>query len=259
MKKILLIEDNIELADNFSILLKEKGFDVRPAYNGADGLKISLDDKPDIVLCDIMLPDLNGYKLLAELKKVMKNDMPIFIFITAKTQRQDLRKGMVLGADDYLTKPFSFEELIEAINTQSEKRTNQKISRTENEKQRPSIKENNKQVLNYSDYFFFDDKKNPGFYPVNSIVLIKSMKDYTQLILSDEKKFVIRKPMKYWENKLPPEKFLRVHRQTILNIDFIKKVEPISSNRYVLKLKSIRTQIEVSQRFSKKLKEIGRI
>lgn len=259
MKKILLIEDNAELADNFSILLKEKGFEVQPAYNGADGLKYSLEDKPDIVLCDIMLPDLNGYKLLAELKKVMKTEMPIFIFITAKTQRQDLRKGMVLGADDYLTKPFSFEELMEAINTQLEKRANQKNNTNKNARQYKFKKENNKQALNYSDYFFFDDKKNPGFQPVSSIVLIKSMKDYTQIILSDDKKFVMRKPMKYWENKLPQEKFLRVHRQTILNIDFIEKVEPISSKRYVLKLKSVRAQIEVSQRFSKKLKEIGRL
>lgn len=256
MKKILLIEDNRELADNFALLLRDKGFEVICSYSGTNGLEILLENKPDLILCDIMLPDISGYKLLSELKKLNNIDLPIFIFITAKTQRQDFRKGMELGADDYITKPFTFEELVRSINVQLSKRKNfstEKNTDYESQTGRSGKKET---VLNYNDYIFFDDKKNPGFYPVHTIILIKSMKDYTRVSLLGDKKFILRKPMKYWENRLPLDKFIRVHKQTIVNLDFIERVEAISSNRYNLKIRSLVEEVEVSQRFSKTIREI---
>jgi DNA-binding LytR/AlgR family response regulator len=256
MKKILLIEDNIELAGNFSLLLEDRGFIVYCASSGIDGLKLFSEKKIDLILCDIMLPDINGYKILQEMNKLKKKELPVFIFITAKTQRQDFRKGMEIGADDYLTKPFTFEELLTAINVQFEKRKSLKGQTGENEIYRETVDDNSERTLNYNDYFFFDDKKNPGFHAVNTIVLIKSLKDYSQIILSDGKKILIRKSMKYWENKLPSKKFSRVHKQAIINLDFIEKVEPISSNRYSIKLTSVNGKIDVSQRYSKKLKKL---
>ena len=256
MKKILLIEDNRELADNFTLLLKDKGFDVVCSYTGSNGLELFLESKPDLILCDIMLPDISGYKFLGELKKLNNVELPIFIFITAKTQRQDFRKGMELGADDYITKPFTFEELIKSINAQFSKRKNV-FSKADANTREADLKKGSKEtILNYNDYIFFDDKKNPGFYPVNSIIIVKSMKDYTRISLSDDKKFILRKPMKYWETRLPSEKFLRVHKQTIVNIDYIESVEAISSNRYNLKIRSLAEEVEVSQRFSKVIRDL---
>ena len=256
MKKILLIEDNRELADNFTILLRDKGFDVVSSYSGSSGLELYLENKPDLILCDIMLPDISGYKFLTELKKLNNVDLPVFIFITAKTQRQDFRKGMELGADDYITKPFTFEELVKSINAQFNKRKNISVKTEVLQEEHSQRHEDKETVLNYNDYIFFDDKKNPGFYPVNSIILVKSMKDYTRITLSGDKKFILRKPMKYWENRLPDDKFIRIHKQTIVNIEYIEKVEAISSNRYNLKIRFINEDVEVSQRFGKTIRDI---
>jgi len=256
MKRILLIEDNVEMAGNFSLLLEDRGFVVYCAHSGTEGLKLFSEIKIDLILCDIMLPDINGYKILLEMNKLKKKELPVFIFITAKTQRQDFRKGMEIGADDYLTKPFTFEELLTAINVQFEKRKNLKGQISVKDDYIETVNDNLEKVLNYNDYFFFDDKKNPGFYPVNSIILIKSLKDYSQITLSGVKKLLMRKPMKYWDSKLPSQKFCRVHKQAIINLDFIEKVEPISSNRYSIKLTSCNGKIEVSQRYSKKLNKM---
>lgn len=258
MKRILLIEDNVELAGNFSLLLEDRGFVVYCAHSGVEGLKIFSEKMVDLILCDIMLPDINGYKILQEMNKLKKKELPVFIFITAKTQRQDFRKGMEIGADDYLTKPFTFDELITAINMQFEKRKNLKGQISEKDDLNEIINNDAEKVLNYNDYFFFDDKKNPGFYPVNSIILIKSLRDYSQITLAGAKKLLMRKSMKYWDSKLPSQKFCRVHKQVIINLDFIEKVEPISSNRYSIKLTSCNDKIEVSQRYSKKLNNMIR-
>lgn len=254
MKKVLIIEDNFELSENITLLLKESGYKVAAANNGLNGLKIIASGKPDLILCDIMLPDISGYKLLVELRKVNYIEQPVFIFITAKTQRQDLRKGMELGADDYLTKPFTFKELTNSINAQFEKR--KKLS------PKPSgslaKKSNNKKSnFSYDDHLFLQDKKNPGFYPINNIIYIKSYKDYTQLVLSTEKKVYQRKPMIYWETNLPAQKFVRIHRQTIVNVDFIDEIKKISSGRYSIKIKVLNAVLLVSQRYGKKFKTLS--
>lgn len=253
-KRIVLIEDNGEIAQNVSLLLRDSGYEVYSYHLGAEGLKSIIEHKPEIILCDIMLPDISGYKIFNEVKKLNKQKPPIFIFITAKTQRDDLRKGMELGADDYLTKPFTFNELMNSIKVQIKKR-----ERIENISVNDNHVVNKKEtgdVLYYDDYFFIDDKKNPGFYLLSDVVSIKSLKDYTRISLKDEKKFILRKPLSYWEKILPPEKFVRIHRQTIVNINYVEKVENISSNRYRLFMKANNETYEVSQRFRRKIKII---
>jgi len=254
MKSILIIEDNKDLVENISFLLKENGFDVFAAFNGKDGLKLFSLHNPSIILCDIMLPDINGYKILTELKKVKKTDFPIFIFLTAKAQRMDQRKGMELGADDFITKPFTFDELTRCINTQIKKRN---ILSAAHHSTIPTINKMNNSSLSYNDFIFVDDKLNQGLYPLKEIAYIKSMKDYTNIFLQDNKRFLLRKSMFYWEKKLPKEKFLRIHRQTIVNLDFIGIVSKISSNRYCVSIKGMDIKLNVSQRFVKRLKEIN--
>ncbi|MDH7605059.1 MAG: response regulator [Melioribacter sp.] len=252
MKKVLIIEDNHDLADNIYLLLKERGYKPVVAYNGNTALRLFQHEKPDIILCDIMLSDLSGYKILSEIKKIDNIKFPIFIFLTAKSHRDEIRKGMELGADDYITKPFTYEELIKSINTQLKKRERIGISDFKTVQK----EEDDKKKLNYNDYIFINDKKNPGFYAVSNIIAIKSIKDYTHLILSGNKKFLLRKPMLYWQEKLPSNKFLRIHRQTIINLDYIVKVEKASSNRLNIFLKNLNVPFQVSQRYCKKIKSL---
>ncbi|MBU2928623.1 response regulator [Winogradskyella psychrotolerans] len=115
MKKVLLIEDDTVLRENTAELLELSNYEVLTAVNGEMGLEMAKVNKPDIIVCDIMMPILDGYGVLEGLSKHTDTKFIPFIFLSAKTERQDVRKGMELGADDYITKPFTEEEIINAI------------------------------------------------------------------------------------------------------------------------------------------------
>ena len=115
MKKILLIEDDAVLRGNTAELLELLNYQVITAANGKIGVEKALNEHPDMVVCDIMMPELDGYDVLEALSNDAYTKYIPFIFLSAKTERQDVRKGMNLGADDYITKPFSEEELVSAI------------------------------------------------------------------------------------------------------------------------------------------------
>src|SRR5690606_28276259 len=115
MKRVLLIEDDTVLRENTSELLELSGYEVTTAPNGNAGVETAKKVLPDIIVCDIMMPELDGYGVLESLSKNESTKHIPFIFLSAKTERKDVRKGMDLGADDYITKPFEEEELINAI------------------------------------------------------------------------------------------------------------------------------------------------
>jgi CRP-like cAMP-binding protein/FixJ family two-component response regulator len=115
MKTILLIEDNDAIRENTAEILELTGYTVYTAQNGKIGVEKALETKPDLVICDIMMPILDGYGVLHIFNKNPQLSGVPFIFLTAKTERNDFRKGMELGADDYLTKPFDESELLTAI------------------------------------------------------------------------------------------------------------------------------------------------
>ena len=115
METILLIEDNTEIRENMAEILEMAGYHVFCADNGKKGLSLALEHKPDLILCDIMMPVLDGYGVLHVVQKNISLQNIPFIFLTAKSERTDIRKGMELGADDYITKPFEGTELLSAI------------------------------------------------------------------------------------------------------------------------------------------------
>ncbi|GGK28019.1 transcriptional regulator [Yeosuana aromativorans] len=115
MKKVLLIEDDIVLRENTAELLELSGYHVETASNGRAGVEVAKKYMPNVIVCDIMMPELDGYGVLETLSKNEITKYIPFIFLSAKTERQDIRKGMDLGADDYITKPFNETELVSAI------------------------------------------------------------------------------------------------------------------------------------------------
>lgn len=115
MKKILVIDDNTEIRENTAEILTLAGYVTHTAENGKRGVELATREKPDMIVCDIMMPELDGYGVLHLLKKNPATEQIPFIFLTAKTERKDLRKGMEMGADDYITKPFDDLELLKAI------------------------------------------------------------------------------------------------------------------------------------------------
>ncbi|MBZ9785860.1 response regulator [Psychroflexus sp. CAK57W] len=114
-KKILLIEDDKTVRENTAELLELSNYQVETASNGKIGVKKAPVFFPDVIVCDIMMPEMDGYEVLDRLSKNETLKKVPFIFLSAKTDHKDVRKGMNLGADDYLTKPFEEDELIDAI------------------------------------------------------------------------------------------------------------------------------------------------
>lgn len=115
MSKILVIEDSPEVRERIVASLTFEGFDVVEAEDGVAGLQAARDAVPDLIICDILMPKLDGYETLSELRKDSSTAGIPFIFLSAKSQVSDLREGLKLGADDYLVKPFALTELIAAV------------------------------------------------------------------------------------------------------------------------------------------------
>ena len=115
MKKILVIEDEAETLDNLVLMLEMEGFKPFGAPNGRIGVEIAKRELPDVILCDVSMPELDGYGVLEALRSDGDTVSTPFIFLTAKGEKSDLRSGMELGADDYLTKPVSKADLLGAI------------------------------------------------------------------------------------------------------------------------------------------------
>lgn len=120
-KKILVIEDNAEMADNISSILELANYHVVHATNGKEGVTLAQQNHPDLILCDIMMPELDGYGVLHVLSKDPETATIPFVFLTAKSDRGDLRAAMNLGADDYITKPFDSVDLLKVVETRLRK------------------------------------------------------------------------------------------------------------------------------------------
>lgn len=128
MKKLLLIEDNLDVRENTAEILELANFDVVTAENGKIGVQKARSLTPDLIICDIMMPDLDGYGVLHILSKDPVTSSIPFIFLTAKAEKSDFRKGMNLGADDYLTKPFDETELLDAIESRLKRNSQMKTT-----------------------------------------------------------------------------------------------------------------------------------
>ncbi|AFY59387.1 bifunctional diguanylate cyclase/phosphodiesterase [Synechococcus sp. PCC 6312] len=122
---ILVIEDDENIRENIVEMLTDAGFQVLVAENGVSGLRIAQENHPNLILCDIMMPQLDGYGVLLALRQKPDTELIPFIFLTARADRTDQRIGMQLGADDYVTKPFSRADLLEAISTRLAKANSQ--------------------------------------------------------------------------------------------------------------------------------------
>lgn len=122
MTRILIIEDQPDLREDVVATLNLEGFEALGADNGVSGVALVSSFKPDIIVCDITMPEMDGYEVLEYIRQQPTTATMPFIFLTARTDRVNMRQGMVLGADDYVTKPFEVSDLLESIQTQLKKR-----------------------------------------------------------------------------------------------------------------------------------------
>jgi len=119
--KILLIEDEVNILDIVKDVLKEEGYQVKTANSGKKGVETAVNWTPDLIICDIMMPEMDGYEVFEALKAQPNTASIPFIYLTAKADYQDFRKGMNLGAADYIFKPFDIKSLVKAVKVRLEK------------------------------------------------------------------------------------------------------------------------------------------
>ncbi|MFT6443102.1 MAG: DNA-binding response OmpR family regulator [Crocinitomicaceae bacterium] len=121
MYKILIIEDELDLRETTLTILEMSGYEVYTASNGKEGFAAIIKIRPDLVICDVHMPIMNGYEvLIAVNEKIEPALKPPFLFLTAQVQLDNIAMGIALGADDYIAKPFTIPELLESVKTRLE-------------------------------------------------------------------------------------------------------------------------------------------
>jgi len=261
--KILIIENE---ADVFSFLintLKLEGYKIIIAQDGRSAIRIAKLEKPNLILSEIMLKDLDGFKVLSEIRNNHSLISTSFIFITAKTGRTFYRLAMEKGADDYLSMPITKNELLNAVSSRLKR--NEAVKnfyysslKEKNQDLLPLEKEVNDDIiekLGLDDQILVDTEERNKLIRIKTIKVISSVGDYSKILTFDGKKYFFRRPMKVWEDILPEENFIRIHRSTIINLDFVDKLEKTSNRIYNVYLNNESKPINMSRRYSLKFKD----
>ena len=242
-KKILVIEDDPVLLKNIKEILEEEDFLVKAESGGASGIKTAYQWYPDLILCDIEMPIKNGYDVLQEILKCDKLKSTPFIFLTAKIEKEDIRKGMQLGADDYIFKPFALDDLINSIRLRLEK---------SNYRSQGDFIKN--KVYEMDDKIILKNGSKLQLYLIRDLKFIRSKNPYVLLKFMDGKNTLQRQTLDEWESKLPTKYFIRIHRSTIINTEFISKIEKLSKTSYLMRLKEEEEPFVISKRYITKIK-----
>jgi len=248
MKKILVIEDNRSIRENLIDVLETNNFQVFAASNGKEGINLVSAIKPDLILCDIMMYGLDGYEVKSKLLKNESNALIPFIYLTAKSEVSDVRKGMILGADDYIVKPFDNKELIASINTRLNK--SDKVAELINS---AAVKEKQK-FADSKERILVTVNNQPKFLILSDIISIKADANYSWVSTIKENKFIVRKLIKEWDQFLPGKDFLRIHQSHIINLNHIEKIERLSNRSFIIRMKNMKNPLPVSQRYTSVIK-----
>jgi two-component system, LytTR family, response regulator len=203
------------------------------AKNLTEAVNLIQTNKPDVIFLDIQLQSENGFDLLEKVEKNFK-----LIFVTAFDAFAI--RAFETNALDYLLKPVNPERLTKTIERLLEN----------DEKQEISLRK-----LEYEDRLFIEIGERSKFLKISSIKCICADGDYTQVFTDDGKKHLITKPLKEWEERLPEKYFVRIHRSTIVNLEFIEKVEGWFSRSYQVFIKDIKQPLTISRRYSAIIKE----
>ncbi|MCX6150064.1 MAG: LytTR family DNA-binding domain-containing protein [Ignavibacteriales bacterium] len=267
MHNILVIEDDDETLYYIEKILKGVEYNPLSASNGKLGLQSAKNGKPDLIICNIILKDMDGFKVLEELQKSEKLAAIPFIFLSSKMGRSFHRLGMEKGADDYITKPFTKSELLNAVSARllraetfrkfkpvSDSR-NSKSYNTSISESSENLDEQKKEKLFLDDNILINIDDKQRLIKIKSIKLISAVGDYSRIFANDNTKYIVKRPMKEWETLLPEKYFVRIHRSTIINLEYVDKFEKSANRVYKVFISDYSKPIIMSRRFSTKFKE----
>jgi DNA-binding LytR/AlgR family response regulator len=246
MKNILIIEDDEAVRDSLSDLFSENKYKVFKSRDGKGGIYLAETEKIDLIICDIMLPEVDGYAVLNALRENESTREIPFIFLTAKAEMSDLRIGMEMGADDYIVKPFKAVDVLKAVKVRLEK---SELRKGEwNEQSSP------KKNSGTNERFFLTSSDNPKFIKTGDIVYINASGEYTIVHTADGNNSMVRKLLKQWELVLPSDSFVRIHRSSIINLNYVEKIVKWYKRSFRVYLKDIDDVFIISRRYAAKLK-----
>ncbi|QQS35459.1 MAG: response regulator [Ignavibacteriales bacterium] len=250
VKKILVIEDDVSIQSTIFEFLQTEGYEVYLAMNGKQGIQIAQSVTPDIIICDIMMPEMDGYEVLNNLSSSNITAPIPFIFLSARSEKPEVRHGMDMGADDYLTKPFKLDDLLHAVQSRLKKSEMMK-------KNCPQQTEDNntaKNKLGIDDHVMLSINDQPLFFPLAEIECITAEAEYTYVHSVSGQKMLVRKLLKEWESILPGNFFIRIHRSTIINIKSVNKIDKWFNHSLAVSLKHNNEKFVISRRYYSKLK-----
>ncbi len=294
MVKILVIDDDAQICALLDKFLRKEGFDVLTAANGEQGLEAAASFVPDLVLCDLEMPGLDGQGVVSALRRDGRLGETPVIFFSGCTERGQIRRSMNLGGDDYIAKPAELPEILEAIRARLSRRRKQREHLDRQLDQAAQLivgiihdlnqgksevrwltdtpgdeAEEDNQLLkkvrlalnaNQADS---PDGETPPISPLTLLVkkenrqqflklsevkVFMACGEYADIFWGKDQHLMFRKPLKQWETELPPEQFVRVHRQAIINLAFLDFVEKDAAGRLQIHLKEFKPPIPVSQR-----------
>ena len=233
MKAIIVDDERLARRELRSLLSEFTEISIiGEAENLTEAVKLIQLNKPDIVFLDIQLSNENGFDLLEKVEKNFK-----LIFVTAFDKFAI--RAFEINALDYLLKPVNPARLAKAIERLSEENSTEKVEFRQ---------------LEFDDRIFFEVGERSMFLKVSDISHIISAGDYSE-IFTNGKKILIEKPLREWEQRLPEKHFLRIHRQTIINLEEVEEIETWFNRTFQVKLKNFQKSLAVSRRYAVKLKD----
>jgi DNA-binding response OmpR family regulator len=250
MKKILVVEDDQALQQLISDVLENESYKVFSALNGKAGIELAKEILPDLIICDIMMPGVDGYQVKSILSDDPSTVLIPFIYLSALVDKKNIRQGMELGADDYITKPFKIDELVNAVKVRFKK---QELLEEMKQKEKSQDERNSPEKIDEEGLVILEVNGEPRLVKVRNISCITAYSEYSYVFNNNEK-IMVRRLLKNWEEILPEKIFFRIHRSTIINLNYIDKVEKWFNNSFAVFLKNFNEPFIVSRRYSTHLK-----
>jgi DNA-binding LytR/AlgR family response regulator len=253
--KILIIDSDKGALKSSKSLLMEANYEVFCSSSFEGGLKIIEQSEIDLILCATAISNTCGFSFLQNLNNDQNLASIPIIFIADRMNENDIDKANSLGADGYMLKPLKPEILLSAIEKKLKKygRTNPNIEETEPDDQQETIT-TPKKNLTENDYLFRMIKGHPTFIKFSNIKYIAAQSAYSKVYLTDGNTYKIKKTLSEIEKIIPDNKFIRIHRSSIINLDFVDKIEKWFNNSYRVYLKDINTPLEMSRRYTSIIK-----
>ncbi|MGE5431351.1 MAG: LytR/AlgR family response regulator transcription factor [Syntrophomonadaceae bacterium] len=256
MKKILLIESDASYCNYIRELLEDFGYKAVIAENGKEGIKIARLVVPDLIICSAELSEPDGYWVFEELNRYSETAaIPFIFFASGKSGMDEFRRAMDLGVDDFLIKPVRSGHLLKVIETRL-KKVDRILEKQENSTKKSNNKTSSSKKLANDDRLFLMVGNHPEILKISNIVFITAAEEYSNVYTTGAKHLLVQKLLKEWEKVLPSKIFLRIHRSTIINLDYVKKVEKWFNHSFRVYLEDVNEPFIISRRYSTRLRAL---